>query len=64
MADQHDDIEQDLLPDFDEDGVFGESERDDDLEDMSGMGIGDERLRSGRKPAGEEEVPDEGFEGV
>jgi hypothetical protein len=64
MADQHDDIEQDLLPDSDEDGVSGESDRDFDVDDMSGMGIGDERLRSGHKPAGEEPLPDEGFEGV
>lgn len=64
MAEQHEHGEQDLLPDPEGPGkgAGGESERDQGVEDQSGVGIGDEDIISGD---GEElpELDDEGFEG-
>jgi hypothetical protein len=54
MADQHDDIEQDLLPAFDdEEALIDDREPDLGFDDPSGLGLEEERRR-GRGPAGEE----------
>lgn len=63
MAEQQERGEQDILPDEPEQGAGGAGERDQGVEDQSGVGIGDESIRSGDEAPDASELPDEGFEG-
>jgi hypothetical protein len=63
MAEQQERTEQDLLPDEGEKDAGGEGERDQGVEDITKVGIGDDDIRSGDEGPDAPELPDEGFDG-
>lgn len=62
MADQGNDEDQDLLPDGPADGVEGVGDRDEGVQDISGVGAGSDITSGDANP--EPDLPQEGIEGT
>jgi len=61
MADQGNDEEQDLLPDGPDDGAGGSGERDEGIQDISGVGAGSDIESGDADP--DPDLPAEGSDG-